>query len=811
MSSSEAATPQAGVFAGLNPAEYNPSNPIVLFIIQTTIILVFCRLIAIPLGYLRQPRVISEVIAGIILGPTVMGRIPGFMDTIFPSPSLPFLNLIATLGLVFFLFQVGLEVDLQVIRQDWHKSMVIAVAGMALPFGLGAAVSVGLYRLQGDYSINFGSFLLFLGVAMSITAFPVLARILAELKLLRTKVGAITMASGLINDCTAWVLLALVVALLNSSGGIEALYVFLTAVGFTLFVIFIIGPLYRRLCSYTNSYENGPSPLLMTVTLMIVLLSAFVTDIIGVHAIFGGFIAGVIVPHEHDLSIKILEKIEDMVNILFLPLYFTLSGLKTQIGLLDTGAIWGYVILVIFLACFGKIVGCSGAAKLCGMTNRESITVGFLMNCKGLVELIVLNIGHDAGVLNDQVFVIMVVMALVTTFMTTPVVIWLYPEWYQKQTANAIEDTQIHGNDNRVDSEPDTPVDKGTIKLSTVEAVGQDRYRLLTMLNRIESIPSIMALMKLLKRDKVATSVEMHALRLLELTQRTSAVMKFKDLRETQRQDPVLNVLRTFANLIGIQSLQTHVDLCTASDIVKTVSDYGSDVDADIILLPWINRYIINNENYAAALLDSNYAELEFVNGAFSIHYCNIGLFIDRGFGQIQDGDLDVTPQIIVAYKDSTHDDRAALLFALRLQACHKIDLRVVTHGSDQHIKYATNESVRRYTSNESTTLDELFDGSYLQSNISCQQVSSLNGTVVSNSLSRPLNKHDLIIVGRNYITKESAPASPISFASSPGSVPSDTESKDYEAALGSLGYSILKHGTRNTSVLIIQASSLDA
>ncbi|KAL9543950.1 hypothetical protein MBANPS3_007877 [Mucor bainieri] len=804
MSSSEAATPQAGVFAGLNPAEYNPSDPIVLFIIQVAN---GQTLIAIPLGYLRQPRVISEVIAGIILGPTVMGRIPGFMDIIFPSPSLPFLNLIATLGLVFFLFQVGLEVDLQVIRQDWHKSMAIAVAGMALPFGLGAAVSVGLYKLQGDDSINFGSFLLFLGVAMSITAFPVLARILAELKLLRTKVGAITMASGLINDCTAWYM----VALLNSSGGIEALYVFLTAVGFTLFVIFIVGPLYRRLCSYTNSYENGPSPLLMTVTLMIVLLSAFVTNIIGVHAIFGGFIAGVIVPHEHDLSIKITEKIEDMVNILFLPLYFTLSGLKTQIGLLDTGTIWGYVILVIFLACFGKIVGCSGAAKLCGMTNRESITVGFLMNCKGLVELIVLNIGHDAGVLNDQVFVIMVVMALVTTFMTTPVVIWLYPEWYQKQTANAIDDTQMQGNDNRVDSEPDTPADKGTIKLSTVEAVGHERYRLLTMLNRIESIPSIMALMKLLKRDKVATSVEVHALRLLELTQRTSAVMKFKDLRETQRQDPVLNVLRTFANLIGIQSLQTHVDLCASSDIIKTVSDYGSNVDADIILLPWINRYIINNENYAAALLDSNYAELEFVNGAFSIHYCNIGLFIDRGFGQIQDGDLDVTPQIIVAYKDATHDDRAALLFALRLQACHKIYLRVVTHGSDKRIKYATNESVARYTGDENTTLDVLFNDSYQQSNISCQQVSSLNGTVVSNSLTRPLNKHDLVIVGRNYVTKESAPASPTAPASLTGSALTDADSKAYEAALGSLGYSILKHGTRNTSVLIIQASSLDA
>lgn len=369
----------------------------------------------------------------------------------------------------------------------------------------------------------------------------------------------------------------------------------------------------------------------------------------------------------------------------------------------------------------------------------------------------------------------------------------------------------MRGNDNRVDSEPDTSVDKGTIKLSTVEAVGHERYRLLTMLNRIESIPSIMALMKLLKRDKVAPSVEVHALRLLELTQRTSAVMKFKDLRETQRQDPVLNVLRTFANLIGIQSLQTHVDLCAASDITKTVSDYASNVDANIVLLPWINRYIINNENYAAALLDSNYAELEFVNGAFSIHCCSVGLFIDRGFGQIQDGDLDVTPQIIVAYKDSTHDDRAALLFALRLQACHKIDLRVVTHGSDKHIKYATNDSVALYTGNEHTTLDALFDDSHAQSNISCQQASSLNGTVVSNSLTRPLNKHDLVIVGRNFITKESTPASPTSPSSPAGSTLSDTESKDYEAALGSLGYSILKNGTRNTSVLIIQASSLEA
>lgn len=777
------AAPQAGVFAGLNPAAFNPADPIVLFIIQVTIILVFCRLIEIPMKFLRQPRVISEVIAGIILGPTVMGRIPGFQETIFPTQSLPFINLIATLGLVFFLFQVGLEVNVKVIKKDWRKSLSIAVAGMALPFGLGAAVAVGLYKLQNDYTISFGSFVLFLGVAMSITAFPVLARILAELKLLRTNVGAITMASGLINDCTAWVLLALVVALLNSSGGIVALYVFLTAVGFTLFVIFIVGPLYRKLCVYTNSFEEGPSPLLMTVTLMIVLLCAFVTDIIGVHAIFGGFLAGVIVPHENDLPVKITEKIEDMANIIFLPLYFTLSGLKTQIGLLDTGVVWGYVILVIFLACVGKIAGCTAAARLCGMTTRESFTIGFLMNCKGLVELIVLNIGHDAGVLNDQVFVILVVMALVTTFMTTPVVIKLYPEWYQKRNMITEENPT---SDNKVDHLNDLEENGSSGKLSTVAAIGLERYCIVTMLNRIESVPSMMALIQLLKRDKIATSVEIHALRLLELTQRTSAVMKYKDLRETKRQDPVLNVLRTFANLIGIKSLQTHLDYCPSTNYIKTVAEYSTEVEADLVLLPWIYNNNFDNS--------SSPADLEFVDQAFSIHqHCTTGLFIDRGFGQIQDGDNELVPQIIVAYREDCQDDEAALLFALRLQAYRKIDLTVVRKGSSEP-SYANNKSVQEYTHHRD--IDKLFITQETvapdaRSNIVCRFVQDFDGGSILKSLARPLDKHDLVVLGRRSEEK------------------SIDEEQVYESALGHLGFSVLKHGTKSTSVLILQSSSL--
>ncbi|KAI8885233.1 hypothetical protein K501DRAFT_180422 [Backusella circina FSU 941] len=648
---------------------------------------------------------------------------------------------------------------------------------MALPFGLGCAVSVGLYKLQNKPEIPFSSFLLFLGVSMAITAFPVLARILAELKLLRTKVGAITMSSGLINDCIAWVLLALVVALLNSSGGLEALYVFLTAVGFSLFIIFAIGPLYRRLCIYTNSFEDGPSPLLMTVTLMLVLACAFVTDIIGVHALFGGFIAGVIVPHDNDLPIKITEKIEDVVNIIFLPLYFTLSGLKTQIGLLNTGPVWGYVILVIFLACFGKIVGCTLAARFSGMTARESVAVGFLMNCKGLVELIVLNIGHDAGVLNDQVFVIMVVMALITTFMTTPVVLKVYPEWYQRETADKFHSTDIsQGTDT-----PKNKIEDMSIQASAVD-VGSARYCLVAMLNKIESAPSIMALIKLLTRDKKGTiTPEIHALRLLELTQRPSTVMKSKDLSETKRQDPVLNVLRTFANLIDIKSFQTQLDFCPVPDYIKTVSNYGNKVDADLILLPITARHFQDQQH--PEIQTSTTLDIEFIEQAFTtLQHRTVGVFIDRGFGHIQDGDADHLPQIVVSYQGSA-DDRAALLFALRLQAYRKLDLMVLRLvKNEQNTKlYASTSTIQEAISSQEIDLDHLFKETDQKTNVICMPVTQLDSTTLSTSTARPLGKHDLLLVGRHQFDEAS--------------------SQDTRASMAVL----LQKVPRSTSVLIIQ------
>lgn len=323
-----------------------------------------------------------------------MGRIPGFTTSIFPVAANANLTLVANLGLVLFLFLVGLEVDLRYLVSNWRIAISVGLACMAVPFGLGCAIAWGLYNSfkdePGTKPIGFGVFMLFVGVAMAITAFPVLCRILVELKLLHTPVGVIVLSAGVGNDVVGWVLLALCVALVNSGTGITALYVLLTCVGWVLFMVYAVRPALIRVLVRTNSLENGPSQGIIALTLMIMLTSAFFTGVIGVHPIFGAFLAGLICPHEGGFAIKVTEKVEDLVTALFLPLYFALSGLSTNLGLLNDGLVWGYVIAIIVVAFCSKFGSAAIAARLNGLVWRECFTIGSLMSCKGLVELIVL-------------------------------------------------------------------------------------------------------------------------------------------------------------------------------------------------------------------------------------------------------------------------------------------------------------------------------------------------------------------------------------------------------------------------------------
>ena len=260
------------------------------------IIIVFTQLLSLILGRIRQPRVIAEVIGGVILGPTVMGRIPNFTNRIFPSESIPLLSLTATIGLVFFLFLVGLEIDTRVLRRNAKASLAISAAGLILPLGLGAALAVPIYHEFISDTVNFGYFILFVAVAIGITAFPVLCRILTELRLLETTVGVVTLSAGIGNDVVGWILLALVVTLVNSSGGLTALYVLLATIAYVLVVLYPVRWGFAWLLRKSGCLESGqPSTFIMTTTLLLVLVSALFTDIIGVHAIFGTLSALVLV------------------------------------------------------------------------------------------------------------------------------------------------------------------------------------------------------------------------------------------------------------------------------------------------------------------------------------------------------------------------------------------------------------------------------------------------------------------------------------------------------------------------------------
>ncbi|KAF8799460.1 hypothetical protein BYT27DRAFT_7201515 [Phlegmacium glaucopus] len=583
-----AATEQGGLLSGKDPSAFNPADPLRLWIIQVGIIVCTASLLSLVLRKIRQPKVIAEVLGGILLGPTAFGRIPGFTQHIFPLESRPYLSLVANIGLCLFLFLVGLEIDSGIIKRNARLSATVALAGMILPFGIGAGLSKALYKEFIDPNIKFTHFMLFTGVAYSITAFPVLCRILTELKLLDTTVGIVVLSAGVGNDIVGWTLLALSVALVNAGSGLTALYILLTCIGWTVFLLLPVKLALKWLARKTGSIETGPSVFFMTVTMMVLFGSAFFTDVIGVHAIFGAFLTGLIVPREGGLAIAMTEKLEDMVAIIFLPLYFTLSGLSTDLGLLNNGVTWAYTIAIIFTAFVGKFGGCALAAKyFAGFNWRESGTIGSLMSCKGLVELIVLNVGLSAGILSQRVFSMFVLEALVLTFMTTPLVTWLYPLHLRRRiAASGVNFSNI-------------PDDEAVTRSQRITNSEDLKTRFTVVLDKLEHLPGMMALTQLIQpslseprspsiqRDPLSRSITTEALRLIELSDRVSAVMKSSISDTLLLTDPMLSIFRMFGHLNGIK-VSPALSVVKFDDLAYSVAEHAKNHDSDMILIPWL-------------------------------------------------------------------------------------------------------------------------------------------------------------------------------------------------------------------------------
>ena len=400
---------------------------VLLLLSQIAGILVAARLVGRAVAVIGQPRVVGEMLAGILLGPSLLGwAAPDLFHTLFPPVSLGFLSALSQIGLVFFMFLVGLELDLRLLRGQTRAAVITSHASIILPFFLGACLALFLYPRLSDDSVSFAGFALFLGAAMSVTAFPVLARMLTEHGMLKTRLGSVTIAAAAVDDVTAWCILAVVIVVVRTAEATVSIPMMLG--GTVLYVAAMLTVVRWGLRRLERVLERrgGLSQDIVAIVVFFILASAWTTERLGVHAVFGAFLAGVVMPRDEQLVRPLLDRFQDLMIILFLPLFFAFTGLRTHISLI-TGDLWVYCALIIAVAVLGKLGGSALAARTSGMSWRDSWAIGTLMNTRGLMELVVLNVGLDIGVISPALFAMMVLMALVTTFMTSPVLARIYP------------------------------------------------------------------------------------------------------------------------------------------------------------------------------------------------------------------------------------------------------------------------------------------------------------------------------------------------------------------------------------------------
>ena len=588
-------------------------NALSLLIVQMVVIIGLSRLIGRGAKWMSQPLVIAEVVAGILLGPSLLGWLaPEAMNALFPASSMAALKMLSQVGLILFMFLIGLELDPRVLKGRGHTSVVVSHTSIIVPFALGAVAAFWFYPRVSDPSVPFSSFLLFMGVSISVTAFPVLARILSERGLMRSRVGMIALTCAAVDDVTAWCLLAFITSIVRAADLTHAGYTTVFALLYIGFMLGVLRPFLKRLGARVAD-RQGLNQNVVALTLILLLASAWTTELIGIHALFGAFLFGTIIPKEGGLAESLAEKLEDVAVVLLLPLFFAYSGLRTEIGLLSGASDWAMCGLIIVLACAGKFGGSALAARFTGLRWREASAIGLLMNTRGLMELIVLNLGLDLGVISPKLFTMLVIMALVTTFMTTPLMRWFYPP---EELAR--------------DQVPLAPVAVPT---------GQLPFTVLMCVSHGQAGGGMATLGRALAGAPAEPS-QLYALHLMPPTERASFHLR-RD-QETGNGDALAPLLGR-ANTLGLEvrplsfvSAEPGLDICRTAEAKQ----------ADLILLGW------HKPLFSRTMLGGTVHEVMKEASA------DVAMLVDRGLKEVR--------RVLVPFIGSPHD-RAALSLARRL------------------------------------------------------------------------------------------------------------------------------------------------
>ncbi|KAG0481708.1 hypothetical protein HPP92_012566 [Vanilla planifolia] len=667
-----------GVWLGDDPFTYS----LPLFLTQLLVVSFTTRLLAAILRPFRQPRVVAEILAGIILGPTVFGRlIKGYMNRFFPPRSMNLLESVANMGLLYFVFIIGLEMDISIFRRTGRKVLLLASAGLFLPF---LACIFSVYALRHNFLENTHNqaFYIYLGIALSITSFPVLARLLVELKLIATETGRVTLSSAITNDVLGWVLLAIAIAFTSDNDSdltrpFSHLVLFFASV-FVVFCIFIVGPaigLFLRRIPDGESMSDMDSGTI----LVGVLAAGLAADAIGIHSVFGAFTYGLVVPTGPH-STALIERVEEFVSDLLLPLFFATSGFR--IDLFTIGHLGhAFAVTVVFILSGAVKIGITiFIAVYFGFPRPESISIGFLMNSRGIVELIILSVARDKDILEPETFAVLLVLSLIMTLTVKPVV------------------TAVHKRSKK----------HVGYKRRTLQRMRPDAdLRVLACVHSNRNVPSLISLIDFSNPTK-RSPIFVYVLHLVELTGRTSAMLISHNTASTEEQphrqgsgkvggsqlprtqDPsehIVYAFETYEQHAGGVSVQHHTSISPYSTMHEDVCSLAEEFRAALIVLPFHKLQTVDG-----GMETTNPAIRTLNKNVLRCPPCSIGILVDRGLSRAGVNRLQAVRRVAVLYFGGA-DDREALAFGWRMAENPSVELIVVRFVNESEAAAGQKES----------------------------------------------------------------------------------------------------------------------